>query len=305
VAENILNAYYFLCQNYSFPRVFSRFRARKRNPSTPEESLLSLDEIILVGFSRGGFTVRCLASFINRVGLLRRRGLAFMRTLFSLWERQDPTLDDIVRQLEGDRDSEGKITMKNAFLVKTRIRVLAEWDTVSAMATLSQNFHFVNDTVPDCVDYAFHALALNETRRSFVPMLYTKAGDDTKVLQCGFVGCHSDIGGGNEDAGLSTLSLIWMISAIESFSKANFDRRVMLGDNVPLAVELQSYSRHEPKHNWLGFRVREEPQAYKVSGEPGEEKHVILDYRRERLYTEGREAAKALAAEITCAGYHH
>jgi hypothetical protein len=42
-----------------------------------------------------------------------------------------------------------------------------------------------------------------------------------------------------------------------------------------------------------------------VSGEPGEEKHVILDYRRERLYTEGREAAKALAAEITCVGYHH
>jgi hypothetical protein len=43
----------------------------------------------------------------------------------------------------------------------------------------------------------------------------------------------------------------------------------------------------------------------KLSGEPGEEKHVILDYRRERLYTEGREAAKALAAEITCVGYHH
>jgi hypothetical protein len=43
----------------------------------------------------------------------------------------------------------------------------------------------------------------------------------------------------------------------------------------------------------------------KVSGEPGEEKHVILDYRRERLYTEEREAAKALAAEITCVGYHH
>jgi hypothetical protein len=44
---------------------------------------------------------------------------------------------------------------------------------------------------------------------------------------------------------------------------------------------------------------------YFLSGEPGEEKHVILDYRRERLYTEGREAAKALAAEITCVGYHH
>jgi hypothetical protein len=42
-----------------------------------------------------------------------------------------------------------------------------------------------------------------------------------------------------------------------------------------------------------------------LSEEPGEEKHVILDYRRERLYIEGREAAKALAAEITCVGYHH
>jgi hypothetical protein len=40
-------------------------------------------------------------------------------------------------------------------------------------------------------------------------------------------------------------------------------------------------------------------------GELGKEKYVILDYRRERLYTEGREAAKALAAEITCVGYYY
>jgi hypothetical protein len=38
------------------------------------------------------------------------------------------------------------------------------------------------------------------------------------------------------------------------------------------------------------------------------EKLVVLDYGRERLYTEGREesqGASRAAEEITCVGYHH
>lgn len=66
IAGNILNAYYFLCLNYNF-------RDRK-------------DEIVLVGFSHGAYTVRCLASFISCVGLIRRKTLAFLPELFKGWK---------------------------------------------------------------------------------------------------------------------------------------------------------------------------------------------------------------------------
>ncbi|KAI3538699.1 hypothetical protein CABS02_11663 [Colletotrichum abscissum] len=46
LTSNILNAYCFICNNFNFAS--------------------GLDEIILTGFSRGAFTVRCLANFIDK-----------------------------------------------------------------------------------------------------------------------------------------------------------------------------------------------------------------------------------------------
>lgn len=73
----------------------------------------------------------------------------------------------------------------------------------------------MKDTVPENVQNAFLAIALNERRGSFKPMVYTKARRGTNVTQCVFCGCHSDIGGGNLDAGLSTVSLLWMAAKIQ------------------------------------------------------------------------------------------
>lgn len=76
---------------------------------------------------------------------------------------------------------------------EVRIRVLAEWDTVSAMGGFrKRKLSFVNDVVPSKVDHAFLAVALNEKRKSFQPMLWTKVTGNTKVKQCAFVGCHSE-----------------------------------------------------------------------------------------------------------------
>jgi uncharacterized protein (DUF2235 family) len=194
-----------------------------------------VDEIILVGFSRGGFTVRCLAAFIDEVGLLRRRGLPFLDTLFSLWRLQG----------SGDNKKELEQIIKlldvNEFLARRpKIKVLAEWDTVSAMGIRhmkTPEFAFVNYKVPECVESAFHAIAIHERRYKFAPMPYYKARPDTNVRQCLFAGCHFDIGGGNEDAGLSMLPFLLMVDSISSASSAKFDNVVMFGYRMPLAVE--------------------------------------------------------------------
>jgi len=221
--SNILNAYCFLCNNYNFGSW--------------------QDEIILAGFSRGAFTVRCLAHFINTVGLLRRKGLVFLPTLFQLWrENKQGELKELAENLNNFR----------AHPVK--IKVLAEWDTVSATA----DFSFVNEEVPANVENAFLAMALHEKRATFKPMLWKKAGLGTKVEQCAFAGCHSDIGGGNRDPGLSTIPLLWMVSKIREASDAAFDHGTILQFITPFPLSFRNYSPGLDKRPWP-FTKRKTP----------------------------------------------
>ncbi|KAI8945513.1 hypothetical protein F4801DRAFT_584363 [Xylaria longipes] len=201
--EDILNAYCFLCNNYNFSA--------------------QNDEIILIGFSRGAFTVRCLADFINQVGLLQRKTLPFLSVLFKRWMDAKEEADR-----EGMKAEIRK--MHQSFSVPVKITVLAEWDTVSAIGHVGwrKKYSFMKDMVPENVQNSFLAIALNERRGSFKPMVYTKARHGTNVAQCVFCGCHSDIGGGSLDAGLSTVSLLWMAAKIQGSCRASFDHGALL-----------------------------------------------------------------------------
>ena|SRR2546429_1991293 len=63
-STNIRDAYTFICHNY----------------------LGDGDEIILIGFSRRAFTVRCIAAFIHDVGLLTRTGLKYLDSVYRQWK---------------------------------------------------------------------------------------------------------------------------------------------------------------------------------------------------------------------------
>ncbi|KAI0965510.1 hypothetical protein F4678DRAFT_452801 [Xylaria arbuscula] len=201
--EDILNAYCFLCNNYNFSA--------------------QNDEIVLIGFSRGAFTVRCLADFISQVGLLQRKSLPFLSVLFQRW--MDAKEEDNRKKMRLEIRK-----MSQAFSLPVKITVLAEWDTVSAIGHVGwrKKFSFMKETVPENVQNAFLAIALNERRGSFMPMVYTKARRGTHVVQCAFSGCHGDIGGGNLDAGLSTVSLLWMAAKVQGACQASFDRGALL-----------------------------------------------------------------------------
>lgn len=118
-----------------------------------------------------------------------------------------------------------------------RIHILAEWDTVSAVRSFrpgKRKFAFVHNEVPPNVNHAFHAVSLHEKRKSFRPLFWEKAHPETRVEQRAFVGCHSDIGGGLANPGLSTLSLLWMVSRIYDVSKAKFTDNDLFPFIVPL-----------------------------------------------------------------------
>ena len=90
ISREIGEAYSFVCDNYK------------------EEN----DQIILIGFSRGAFTMRAVASLINDVGILKGVGRYTFQTVYNLWEKQvmavepkDPSakgqdLDDRMSELD-------------------------------------------------------------------------------------------------------------------------------------------------------------------------------------------------------------
>lgn len=68
--------------------------------------------------------------------------------------------------------------------------------------------------IPSAVRAAFHAVALNE-RRALFP-LESALGGGGFVVERGFIGDHSDVGGGNAEGDLSDISLAWMTQMARS-----------------------------------------------------------------------------------------
>ncbi len=66
------------------------------------------DEIVLIGFSRGAFTARAFASLINDVGLLTKRGLRHLPSLYELWKNAPRDSKSPDKKHETQEDHKGK-----------------------------------------------------------------------------------------------------------------------------------------------------------------------------------------------------
>jgi hypothetical protein len=152
------------------------------------------DRILLFGFSRGAYAARSLAGFLDFAGLPtapRAVPEAELEALFAAYRERRDAPDP------GSRRSVG-------------VEFVGVWDTVGALAFGStfNAFHRIN---PGAVDGVAHALALDEVRDAFTPSFWdAPAGATTQVKERWFAGAHTNVGGGYEDAGLSTLAWLWM-----------------------------------------------------------------------------------------------
>ena len=84
------------------------------------------------------------------------------------------------------------------------IEVLGCWDTVKATMKGPDV-----GVAPHRVKHAFHAMAIDEYRKVFD---VTHFVDSPQAIEVWFPGCHSDVGGGYEEAELSYAPLNWMVN---------------------------------------------------------------------------------------------
>jgi len=211
------------------------------------------DEVFLVGFSRGAYTARSVAGLIRNSGLLRREYASKLDAAYELYrDRSDRT---------HPRSVEAQLFRKS-FSKEIRIKFIGVWDTVGALGipnlasvhSISDRWEFHDVTLSTYVDNAFHALAIDEHRKPFVPTLWEQNPEAvTQTLeQVWFVGVHSNVGGGYRDGGLSDLALRWMVRKAEGCGLAF--------DGIDLAMKPDPLGQLRDSMTWsyrdLGAVVR-------------------------------------------------
>jgi uncharacterized protein (DUF2235 family) len=206
------------------------------------------DRIYLFGFSRGAFTVRTLAGLIAACGIPDRSDKNF---------ETNEIFKKAIQQRYGDYRSKYQTLLEKAFwaifgrFVKRQsiaekyaaevqrsrgdkthlVDFVGVWDTVDAVGLplaiadiwnqVIYAFKFPDGKLNKEVAVARHALALDEARASFAPVLWNEedfrqAGGDARIKQVWFAGVHSNVGGGYPHQGMSLVALDWMMSEAAS-----------------------------------------------------------------------------------------
>lgn len=172
------------------------------------------DRIFMLGYSRGAYAVRSLAGVIDRVGLLRET------------DATESNVRDAYRHYECDPTSNAaRAFARSKCHDRVEIEMIGVWDTVKSLGInapilwrLSEERHsFHTPDLSSIVKNGFHALAHNETRVAYKPVLWeTHDGYEGRVEQVWFPGTHGDVGGQlgghNIARPLSNIPLIWLLS---------------------------------------------------------------------------------------------
>jgi uncharacterized protein (DUF2235 family) len=173
------------------------------------------DEIYIFGFSRGAYTARSLGGMIATFGVPNKNlDNQTVKRIFDAYRISDHT----------QRLAAKNVLNADYGLADVTIRMVGVWDTVGSLgipghlfdAFDQEKYGFLDTTLNPCIDKAFHAVAIDERRASFLPTLWsnldgTARANDDKVQQVWFPGVHCDVGGSYAQTQLSNITLRWMI----------------------------------------------------------------------------------------------
>jgi uncharacterized protein (DUF2235 family) len=234
--RNVLTLYKFLCRKYK-----------------------DGDEIYAFGFSRGAFTIRVLVGLIEHQGLIRYHihdhsppiaegALArYAAAAYRAYRKESyhapvARLGRFIRDfLLRKRDEVWEIfglkpydRSKNVCV--HRVRFLGLWDTVDAYGMPIREFKsaidryiwpltFQNLELGNSVQSARHALALDDERATFHPLVWDERREQRKsqaglvpsdrIQQIWFPGAHANVGGGYPDDTLAYVPLLWILGEAE------------------------------------------------------------------------------------------
>jgi uncharacterized protein (DUF2235 family) len=172
------------------------------------------DDLFFFGFSRGAYMARSLVGLIRNSGLLKK---AFADKL--------PIAYQLYRDRSGETHPDSVLAdaFKNQFSYEPEIYFLGVWDTVGSLgvpdylvsAILGNMWNFHDISLSRIVKNAFQAVAIDEKRADFKPCVWDNQ-EGTNSQQVWFAGVHCDIGGGYSEAGLSDITLQWMVEKASS-----------------------------------------------------------------------------------------
>lgn len=216
------------------------------------------DDIYLFGFSRGSFTVRLLANLIDYAGVPVDPDLKSKPG--QLKKLANQVLKNYKKHIKNNKGVYSNptdcppITLSNNAqgrevytFFRVPIRCMGVWDTVNSTGVPLNEFRklifhwwpWVQDStierLPNCVKTGFHALAIDEARKSFSPSLWNekKLAQDQYVEQVWFSGAHSNVGGGYPKDSMAQVSLEWMIDRLVLLPKLEIKRGSLgFGKNV-------------------------------------------------------------------------
>ncbi|MCH9646653.1 MAG: DUF2235 domain-containing protein [Deltaproteobacteria bacterium] len=171
------------------------------------------DQVYLFGFSRGAATVRSLSSFIHYFGILPKSRPELIEEAYDIYK--------ISREKKRKKKA-GDFVRKNR-TIWARIQFVGCYDTVAALGLPFKAASVLLDGIPgfrhrfhnfrlsESIENAYHALAIDDERTSFHPVLWEPEVEaHQKVRQVWFAGMHTDVGGGYEEQSLSDIPLVWL-----------------------------------------------------------------------------------------------
>ena len=178
------------------------------------------DELYFFGFSRGAFTVRTLAGFMHKVGLIEKDDDYYVPEIYACYESSkgpgSPEWTKAFHNVQGTRPC-------------PPIRFIGVWDTVGALGApgllgqvLNKSKYQYHDVgLNPRIQNAFQALAIDERRKPFQPNLWSRpAGWTGRLEQAWFPGVHCNVGGGYAPDGLANEALHWIAEKAEGVGLA-------------------------------------------------------------------------------------
>jgi uncharacterized protein (DUF2235 family) len=237
--RNVLDLYMFLCRNY---KAADGYHFDPDHPSADDPA--KHDRIFVFGFSRGAFTARVVASLVANEGLIHRAATDAELYRLAKWAYRSyrekryrneygvrilrEIRDHLLRLLEWRKPVYDRKQNRDV-----PIDFLGVFDTVAAYGLpideLTRGWdRWVWPITPrdnalhPSVKAARHAVAIDDERQTFFPLLWDEDSESEKqknrtfkhpadrVKQVWFAGMHSNVGGGYADDALSLGPLFWM-----------------------------------------------------------------------------------------------
>jgi Uncharacterized alpha/beta hydrolase domain (DUF2235) len=213
--RNVIDIYKFVCRNYQ----------------------TEADEIFGFGFSRGAFTIRVVTGLILDQGLVQADNeIDLHRLATAAYQDYHNRKYHTVWWEIFNRDH--KIPPPRAAANNrpvNRIRFLGLWDTVAAYGLPADEMtrgvskwiwplELPSRVLDPRVQRACHALALDDERTTFHPVLWDESAQatagpdqprpvsDERISQVWFSGMHSNVGGGYPDDSLAHIPQYWIMS---------------------------------------------------------------------------------------------